>query len=81
MRATKASLRMPPQWRGPREDGATLLEYILALAILLPVATGIGILLQSSAQKRGEAGVLSTQYGIPCHSGDTLLNSAAGECR
>ena len=57
------------------ERGSTVLEYVLGIALLFPVALGIGLSLEKVSQARGEVALEASQYLLPC----TSTNSPLGE--
>jgi len=57
------------------ERGSTVIEYVLGIALLFPVALGIGLSLEKVSQSRGQVALEASQYLLPC----TSSNSPLGE--
>jgi hypothetical protein len=64
------------------ERGSTVLEYVLGIALLFPVALGIGLSLEKVSQARGEVALEASQYLLPCTSANPYLGTVdTEECK
>lgn len=64
------------------ERGSTVLEYALGIALLFPVALGIGLSLEKVSQSRGEVALEASQYLLPCTSSNSPLGKTdPNECK
>ena len=64
------------------ERGSTYLEYVLGIALLFPVALGIGLSLEKVSQSRGEVALEASQYLLPCTSSNSPLGQTdPNECK
>jgi len=64
------------------ERGSTVLEYVLGIALLFPVALGIGLSLEAVSQTRGKVALEASQYLLPCTSSNSPLGKTdPNECK
>lgn len=61
------------------ERGSTVIEYVLGIALLFPVALGIGLSLEAVSQSRGQVALEASQYLLPCTSSNSPLGKADPE--
>ncbi|MGA1191441.1 MAG: hypothetical protein ACO3XO_04080 [Bdellovibrionota bacterium] len=66
-----------------RDQGSTTLEYVLGIALLFPVALGIGLSLEMVSQYRGQISLEASQYLIPCTTSNNELSTTqtANDCK